>query len=114
MGRLTKILLVLVVLTVTSACAEFTTKDFEIVVTGDGGLSFHGSYMATQPSGESASRSIEGTTPASYRVKGNIVSVVFQKKGENGLLRVEIRSGGNVIASEYTTAAYGVVQIATR
>jgi len=47
-------------------------------------------------------------------VKGNIVSVVFQKQTESGTLKVEILCGGKVVNSSDTTAAYGVVSVATQ
>jgi hypothetical protein len=70
--------------------------------------------MAVQASGSSNSHTVEGTVPKDFTVKANIVSVVFQKQGETGSLRVEILNGGNVVGQSETTAAYGVVQVATR
>lgn len=74
---------------------------------------FSGNYMVITSNGGSASRSVDGRTPAEYTVKGNIVSCVFQKTGEKGSLKVEVLKGGKVVNSSHTTAAYGVVSVAT-
>lgn len=73
---------------------------------------FSGSYMVVT-SGGSTSRSVDGTTPAEYAVRGVIVSCAFQKTSESGSLKVEILKGGKVVNSSYTAAAYGVVSVAT-
>jgi hypothetical protein len=90
-----------------------STDSFTIKVTGDQGLEFQGGYMVVQ-SGSSDSKSVEGEVPAKYEVQGVMVSVSFQKKGEAGRLRVEIFKNGVLIKSADTTAAYGVVSVATQ
>ncbi len=77
-------------------------------------VKFSGSYMVITSGGQTTSRSVDGTTPAEYTVKGYIVSCIFQKASEYGSLSVEIIKDGKVIASEYTTADYGVVSVATQ
>ena len=89
-------------------------SDFTIRISGTSGLSYSGNYMAVKSDGSSASRSVEGIIPAQYTVRGNIVSAVFQKQTENGLLKVEILRDGNLIKSSETTASYGVVSVATQ
>ncbi|GAH92477.1 unnamed protein product [marine sediment metagenome] len=73
---------------------------------------FSGNYILITSDG-STSRSVDGRTPAEYTVKGIIVSCVFQKTGEKGSLKVEILKGGTVVNSSSTTAAYGIVSVAT-
>jgi opacity protein-like surface antigen len=78
-------------------------------------VNFSGDYMVITSSGGSISRSVDDTTPVEYYIGGaDIVSCTFQKSGESGTLKVEILKGGKVVSSEYTTADYGVVSIATR
>lgn len=90
-----------------------TDTDFIVKVTGTEGLKFNGSYMITTTEGKSESKSVEGTVPAEYTMKGNIVSVSFQKQAEAGDLKVEILQGDKVVAQSETSAAYGVVTVAT-
>lgn len=87
--------------------------EFQIKVSGTDGLPFSGSYMVVMSGGQSVSKSVDDTVPTEYSVEGMIVSVVFQKKTENGFLKVEILRDGEVLNSSYTTAAYGLVSVAT-
>ena len=94
------------------ACFLFTScsgigneSDYTIRVSGTNGLGYNGTYMTLSSDGSSASRLVEGTVPAQYTVRGYIVSVVFQKQTEAGLLKVEILSNGSVIKSAETTAS---------
>ena len=75
---------------------------------------FSGSYMVVTSDGNATSRSVDGITPAEYRVKGMIVSCVFQNQNDYGLLKVEILYKGTVVNSSCTIAAYGVVSVATQ
>ena len=77
-------------------------------------VAFAGSYMSISSNGSSSSRSVDGTTPVEYSVRGSIISCSFQKQSESGTLTVEIIHDGKVITTEYTTADYGVVSVATR
>jgi hypothetical protein len=86
---------------------------FVIRVSGTTGLEFSGNYLVYTSNGQSTSKSVDGTVPTEYTVKGTIVSVVFQKQTEEGTLKVEILKDNQVIASSETTAAYGVVSVAT-
>ena len=86
---------------------------FTIQVRGDDGLEFHGSYMVTV-AGSSQSQSVEGRVPQDYSVSGKIVSVSFQKKAEQGSLRVALVKNGEVVKSAETSAAYGMVTAASR
>ncbi len=89
-------------------------NDYIIKVSGTTGLNFSGSYMTVTSNGNSTSKTVDGTVPTQYSVRGTIVSVVFQKKTEGGYLKVEVLRGGKVINSSDTTAAYGVVSVATQ
>jgi len=115
-----KLMLILLLVGITAfiftSCAgpSLTDTEFEIKVSGTTGLEFSGSYMAVTSGGQSTSKSVDGVVPATYSVKGNIVSAVFQKKAESGTLKVEILKGGKVVNSSDTTAAYGVVSVATQ
>ena len=95
---------------------EYRDHSYTIRVTGSQATSvieFSGNYMILESNGGSSSRSVDGYTPAEYTVRGYIVSCAFQKMGERGLLKVEILKGGEVVNSSYTTAAYGMVSVAT-
>lgn len=83
------------------------SHDFTIRVTGSKGVKFSGSYMVIGD-GKSVSKSVENTVPTEYRVKGQIVSVSFQKQIALGKLGVEILRGGQSVANAETTAEYGV------
>jgi uncharacterized protein YuzE len=96
-----------------SSVPAMTDKDFSIKVTGDSGAKFSGAYDITTTEGKSENKSVDGTVPVEYNVKGNIVSVSFQKKAETGNLKVEILQDGKVVAQSETSAAYGVVSVAT-
>ncbi len=87
--------------------------DFTIRVSGTAGLQFNGSYGVTNSDGSSTSQTVDGTVPTEYQVTGTIVSVVFQKQTEAGTLKVQIIKDGEVVKEAETTAAYGVVSVAT-
>ena len=108
------ILLIMVMLLLICGCAGVVESDFVIKVSGTSGLEFSGSYMVTMAGGESVSKSVDGIVPAQYTVRGTIVSCAFQKQSEAGTLRVEIAKGGKVVSESETSAAYGVVSVATR
>jgi hypothetical protein len=92
---------------------------FTIKVSGTSGLEFSGSYLVITSNGQSTSESVAGTVPAEYSVTGttrtrvSVVSVEFQKKTEEGTLKVEILKDNEVIVSSETAAPYGVVSVAT-
>lgn len=97
-----------------SGCAGIGDSEFTIRVSGSDGMIFSGAYALTTSAGGSISQSVEGTAPAQYRVKGNIVSATFQKQNPNGVLTVEILKNGQVVSQSTTSAAYGVVSVATQ
>lgn len=116
MKRLTLFILVICMVgLIFTGCGGSLSSDteFQIKVSGTTGLKFSGSYMVITSGGQSTSKSVDGTIPAQYSVTGNIVSAVFQKQTESGTLKVEIIKGGKVLNSSDTTAAYGVVSVAT-
>jgi hypothetical protein len=91
----------------------FSTSTYTIQVTGTSGVQFSGSYMVTDSGGSSTSQSVDGTVPQTYTVTGTIVSVVFQNQGDSGTLSVQILKDSTVVKQATTTAAYGVVSVAT-
>lgn len=113
MKYIISILLVVVLALSFSGCGASDTE-YTIKVSGTSGLSFSGAYMTVTSDGESVSKSVDGTVPAQYTTTGDIVSVSFQKQVESGTLKVEILKDGKVIKSSDTTAAYGVVMVATQ
>jgi len=119
MRRSLVIVLVLIVLIAGAGCSGPVTParavhDFTIEVNNDWGLSFSGSYMVVMPDGSSKSQSVEGAGDVSYKASGSMVSCVFQKQtGDADRLAVTILRDGNVVSSSETTAAYGVVSLAT-
>jgi len=105
------ILLIILFSLLISGCMA-TDSDYVIRVTANPGLEYNGSYMVVTSGGQSISKSVDGIgggpdKPIEYSVKGNIVSVAFQKKGEQGTLIVEILKNEKVVASSSTQAAYG-------
>ena len=70
--------------------------------------------MTVTASGESKSQSVDGYVPTEYHTSGSIVSTTFQKQGESGQLRVELMKDGRVVNQSETTAAYGVVAVASK
>jgi hypothetical protein len=110
-----KLLFVFSLALLLTACVPGTvTSQYEIKVTGDAGMKFSGSYMVVEVGGSSTSKSVEGTVPASYSVAGSMVSVAFQKQSDTGgRLKVAILKGGKVAKESETTAAYGMVTVAT-
>jgi len=90
-----------------------TDSGVQIKVSGTTGLQFSGSYMVMTFGGQVTSKSVDGTVPSQYSVAGTMVSAVFQKQTKSGTLMVEILRNGRVLSSSDTTAAYGVVSVAT-
>lgn len=95
-------------------CSNVISSEFSIKVSGTSNAGFSGSYMTTTIDGKSVSKSVEGNLPITYKVEGNMVSVVFQKKDKEGNLKVEIFKDGKVVSEGETSAEYGVVTIATQ
>ncbi len=89
-------------------------KAFKISVGGTPGIPFQGSYMTTQPNGQSSSRSVEGVTPTSFNASGWMVSTAVQKKDSGGELSVSIQVEGITLKTETTSVPYGMVSIATQ
>lgn len=115
-GRVKRVLLCTLVLGLLLSmigCVGLMESDYTISVLGSDDLRFSGSYMVTTAGGKAMSRSVDGIVPAHYRVRGVIVSCAFQKQSELGSLRVVISKGGKIVAQSETSAAYGVVSVAT-
>ncbi len=98
----------------TSSTGTNSESEFLIKVIGTDGLKFSGHYLVYDHTGQSASKSVDGTVPAMYVVKGNIVSVFFQKQTTYGSLAIQIWKDGQVVNSSNTTAEYGVVSLGTQ
>jgi hypothetical protein len=98
----------------TSSTDEILSSDFVVRLSGMPGLKYSGSYMTVTASGNSKSLSVDGYAPPEYRVSGSIVSTTFQKQAKGGQLSVEIVKGGQVVSQSETSAAYGVVAVATQ
>lgn len=116
-----RLILIMLVLGVIAFCITGCDDNsvFIIKVSGTTGLEFSGSYLVTTSNGQSASESVNGTVPQEYGVTGtnritvSMVSVELQKQTEEGTLKVEILKDNETVASSETTAAYGVVSVAT-
>jgi hypothetical protein len=93
-----------------SHSVEGNTRDDRDDPSDDAKLSRAQSEALSNYFGSGATR-LPGTR---FTIDGTMVSVSFQKLGEYGSLRVSIERDGILIKSEATTAAYGVVMIATR
>jgi hypothetical protein len=91
-----------------------TTGDSDLKsLTGSSNVKFTGGYMVVAADGSSTSQSVEGTVPAQYNVSGTIVSCEFQNQFQWGALIVTILKNGSWAAEASTSAAYGVVTVAT-
>jgi ABC-type uncharacterized transport system permease subunit len=118
MKKLILIILVLGIIAFVLAGCDYNPR-FNIRVSGTIGLEFSGSYLVVMSNGQSDSESVNGTVPYEISVTGtnritvSTVSVELQKQAEEGSLKVEILKDDDVIASSETTAAYGVVSVAT-
>lgn len=106
-------LLVLVGFFVLAGCSGLAESSFTIEVSGTSRLEFSGNYMTVTAGGDSTGKSVDGTVPARYTIKGSIVSCVFQKQSEHGSLKVRILKDGRVVSESESSAAYGVVSAAT-
>lgn len=115
MKKLGLLLLVICIVTLTFAgCGSLSgDSDYLIAVWGTDGLQVSGSYMVMTSDGRSTSRSVDCVLPCEYKVTGTIVSAVFQKKSTEGRLVVGIHDGNGFVATADTSAAYGVVSVAT-
>jgi hypothetical protein len=60
---------------------------------------------------EEGQRTEEGSGSASFAFHGSIASAAVQKQTEHGFLTVKILKNGNSVASQTTTASYGVVTV---
>lgn len=84
-----------------------------IQVSGTDGIPFSGNYGDME-----GGQSVDGTVPQSYEtdisqdiMDMDILTANFQKNGAGGELTVEITRGDEVLASQTTTAEYGVVDV---
>lgn len=85
--------------------------DYVIRVGGDPGRQFSGSYYVYS-SERNGGASLEGVTPAEYRMRGTALSVRFQKDDPGrSRLTIEIVKAGKSVGSTATTASYGVVSL---
>lgn len=90
------------------------SSNYKIVVSGDPGMKFTGCLTRILNDGTAEQQTVDGTVPAEYVMYGFMISVVAQKQDEGGALSVQINQGGQVVAQSSTTAAYGVVSVATQ
>jgi hypothetical protein len=95
-----------------SRISSSENSNYLIQVGGSPGLSFSGSYMCITGGG-SQQQSVDGTVPTTYHVSGSIVSATFQKQTAIGSLTVSIEVNGRTVKQSSTSAAYGVVAVAS-
>lgn len=88
------------------------SKDLKSL-TGSDSVKFSGNYMTVTASGSSTSQTVDGTVPATYKTTGSIVYCEFQNQGKYGWLDVTITKDGAWAAQATTSAAYGIVSVAT-
>jgi hypothetical protein len=84
--------------------------EYTINVTGASGLAFTGSYLVIDDN-KAVTQSVEGTVPMIYTISGELVSCTFQKKTDDGTLKVRILKGDRVVKESETSSAYGAVDI---
>ena len=74
-------------------------------------ISYSGSWTGSIGD-ENGQKSISGTGSRAYDMAGGIVTAVIQKGEDNTqVLTVEILEGDNVVETQSTSAAYGVVSV---
>jgi hypothetical protein len=95
-----------------AACGDSEPK-LTLVVAGTAGLQYKGEWAMPGEGRGVEERLSETGAPTTYEVKRTIISLSFKKQAEEGMLRVEIREGSNVIVRLETQAPYGVVAIGT-
>ena len=93
--------------------STLTNSTFTIVVSGTTGIDFRGNIMVVTSDDQTTSKSVDGTVPAEYSVSGAAISCTFQKKGDSGTLKVEIKKGDEIVNSGEISSAYGAVFVAT-
>jgi len=94
--------------------SAFFTPDYNIHVTGAEGQEFAGSYSVVSASGKTQVKSVEGVIPETFSVEGRVVIARFQKTGEEGLLKAEIKHGDKVVATSQTSDPSGSVSVSTK
>lgn len=111
-----KLVLITILLTfILSGCsATEPESEFTVRLSGTTGMHVKGAYVLTTPEGTSTSKSAEIILPYELKIKGNILSVTYQKYTEEGQLSLELLKNGNVVSLKDTSAAYGVVIAGTR
>ena len=95
---------------------EAARRGFAVIVSGSHrGIEFTGNY-GWMERGRYRSRSVEGKTPMAFEIAdASSLSVFFQINGTYGdiTLTVEMFKNGRLVATESTSASYGVVTIAS-
>ena len=94
-----------------SSLPKDTEVDYVIRVSGTDGLPFTGSYMVISRN-ISISQSVEGRIPKEYKLHGSMVSAVFQKQTQEGILILGIFKNGQPGEIAKTGVSYGVVSVA--
>ncbi len=93
------------------------TEEILVRISGTQGVQYSGSYGTAR-----GQRTVDGTLgaqPDDYDVEAetgtfefDVVTATFQKRSQGpGALRVEIVSGGEVVAAQETTADFGVASV---
>ncbi|QQE80879.1 hypothetical protein [Alicyclobacillus sp. SO9] len=91
-----------------------SSPDFTIKVTGTANTKFSGDIDVVASNGSSNSETKSGAVPQTYTVKkGAEVSVVLQKSGTTGTLKVEILHQGKLVKESSTKAQYGAVSVSS-
>jgi hypothetical protein len=99
---------------ISSGVSSATAGNFVVSMRGTSGTQFTLQCMSLQLDGSSASQSFTGAVPAEYPAKAHILSCVAQNKGADGRLTMQITKDGQILKTSDTSAAYGVVQVATQ
>lgn len=89
-------------------------SDYTIKISGTNGLKVSGGYMVIKADGSSTQKTVDMRIPSELQVRGQMVSVSFQKQSERGQLVVTILRDGQPVSSTDTDAAYGVAAVATQ
>ncbi|MFA5366796.1 MAG: B-box zinc finger protein [Dehalococcoidia bacterium] len=85
---------------------------YQISVSGTQGVAFSGSFLITDSNGSTVSQTVDGIIPQTYTLTGSAVSVELQKKGDSGILDVQILRDSTVVGQGDTTEAFGIVNLA--
>jgi hypothetical protein len=62
--------------------------------------------------GDWSAQSVEGTVPAEYQLRGNLVALVLQKDDDAGTVRAQLFRGADLIKDVQTSTPLDTIEVA--